>query len=104
MGSVGTTYAGGAGSNAIQYAPQGAIEQMKLGNNLVEWSAYNSRLQPIAINLGISGSNPPSVRALEFTYAPTETPAANNGSVRSQKISGAGAGFIGDGRTTRTTA
>ena len=44
MSGVQTSYATG-----LQYAPQGALQQMSLGNGLVEQSCYNSLLQPTAI-------------------------------------------------------
>jgi len=89
VGSAVKNYAGSATAAdpaRIQYWPQGAIRQMALGNTLYEWSVYNSRLQPTALNLGTLGSNPPSVRRLALDYGA----AANNGNLLTQTISGAG--------------
>src|SRR6266478_6151951 len=66
-----TYYAGGAASDAtnrIQYAAQGAVSAMKLGNGLWEHTDYNTRLQAKQIGLGTasSGANNTSVLGLDY--------------------------------------
>jgi hypothetical protein len=41
---------------AISYAAHGAIQQMTLGNGLVEKTQFNSRLQPTSIELTVNSS------------------------------------------------
>jgi hypothetical protein len=52
---------GGAPSYAsgIQYAPHGAVQQMTLGNQLVEQTQFNVRLQPCAIRVGATATIAP---------------------------------------------
>jgi RHS repeat-associated protein len=76
-----TYYAGGAASDAIQYAPQGAMSVMKLGNGKWEHTNFNNRLQPTQIGLGTSGTDS-SVLKLDYGYGTT----SNNGNVVSQTI------------------
>jgi RHS repeat-associated protein len=61
------------------YAPQGAIASVPRGDTLTETRSYNARLQTSGVTLG-------SVLSLGYSYPPT----ANNGSVSSISISGAG--------------
>jgi len=77
-------YAGAAASDAtnrIQYAPQGAVAVMKLGNGKWEHTDFNNRLQPKQIGLGTSGTDS-SVIKLDYGYGTT----GNNGNVTSQII------------------
>jgi RHS repeat-associated protein len=63
-------------TSLINYAPQGAVSSMTMGNNLVESTAFNNRLQPTSIDLG-------SLATLGYTYGTTN----NNGNVQTQTIS-----------------
>lgn len=77
-------YAGAAASDAtnrIQYASQGAISAMKLGNGKWEHTSFNNRLQPYLIGLGTSKSDS-SLMKLDYGYGTTN----NNGNVLSQTI------------------
>jgi YD repeat-containing protein len=76
---------GGNYASGITYAPQGAMGLMTLGNNLIEQTIYNSRLQPMTIELGVSTANPQSVLGLTYTYN-TLNLHDNNGNVLSQAI------------------
>ena len=79
-----TYYAGATASDAtnrIQYAPQGAVSVMKLGNGKWEHTNFNNRLQPTQIGLGTSGTDS-SVLKLDYGYGTT----TNNGNVASQTI------------------
>ena len=80
-----TTYYAGAtasdATNRIQYAPQGAVSVMKLGNGKWEHTNFNNRLQPTQIGLGTSSTDS-SVLKLDYGYGAT----ANNGNVVSQTI------------------
>jgi RHS repeat-associated protein len=51
--SVPTTYATVPLPPLSGYASHGALQQMTLGNSLVEQSCFNNRLQPVAIRLGV---------------------------------------------------
>jgi RHS repeat-associated protein len=84
---------GGSYASGITYAPQGAMGFMTLGNNLVEQTMYNSRLQPTTIELGVSTANPQSVLGLIYTYN-TQNLHDNNGNVLTQTIN-AGSTQIG---------
>src|SRR5262249_50377044 len=71
-------------TNRIQYAPQGAVSAMRLGNSgtsLWERTTYNTRLQTEQIRLG-TVANPSSLLQLDYTYGTT----ANNGNVQTQVI------------------
>lgn len=73
---------GGNYASGITYAPQGAMASMTLGNNLIEQTIFNSRLQPTTIELGVSTSNPQSVLGLVYSYN-TQNQHDNNGNVLS---------------------
>ena len=77
--------AGGSYVSGIQYYPHGAIQQMTLGNNLVESTGFNRRLQPTSIALG-------AVLSLGFGYYETDS-TKNNGNLWSETISGVGGTF-----------
>jgi hypothetical protein len=83
-----TSSGGGLSKSAyaasLSYAPTGAIQQMTLGNGLVESAAYNSRLQPVSMGLGASATNP-NTWSVGYGYS---TP--NNGNLQSQTIAAAG--------------
>jgi RHS repeat-associated protein len=93
----GTQYAGGCSNaltntcaNPISYASHGAMQQVNLGNNLVEQTCFNTRLQPLTIRLGSAATtgcptNSGDTLDLTFTY-----PASNNGNMLSQSIAGNG--------------
>lgn len=71
--------------SSVQYAPFGAMESARLGNNLWEHSTFNPRLQPVNIGLGTSAVNS-SVFSLSTSYGTTN----NNGNVRSQTLDSPG--------------
>ena len=81
-------YAGGTGTNAVDYEPHGGVKQLLLGNGLWEQRRYNVRLQPTRIGLGttqITGSLTPAgsgLLLLDYSYGA----ASNNGNVLSQRI------------------
>jgi RHS repeat-associated protein len=84
---------GGNYASGITYAPQGAMASMTLGNNLIEQTIFNSRLQPTTIELGVSTSNPQRVLGLVYSYN-TQNQHDNNGNVLSQTVN-AGSTQIG---------
>jgi RHS repeat-associated protein len=73
---------GGPTSGLITYTPHGAIKTLKMGNNLVEHTNFNSRLQPEQIGLGASDTDFSKLR-LNYGYG---TGTTNNGNVLSQRI------------------
>ena len=87
-------YAGGTGTNAVDYEPHGGVKQLLLGNGLWEQRRYNVRLQPTRLGLGTTkttGSLTPAgsgLLLLDYSYGTS----ANNGNVGSQRIR-AGATF-----------
>ena len=87
-------YAGGTGTNAVDYEPHGGVRQLLLGNGLWEQRRYNARLQPTQIGLGTAKTTVSLTPAgsglllLDYSYGTT----ANNGNVLSQRIR-AGATF-----------
>ena len=76
-GTPAATYGSG-----FSYAPHGAIEELKLGNNLYEYRDYNNRLQPIEVGLGTFSGGSDKLK-LEFTYGSSRN---NNGNILSQVI------------------
>src|SRR6476469_11246971 len=76
--SSATSYAAATSLSSILYKPHGGLESETLGNGLIHQQTYNSRLQPITIKLGTSGS-PTSVLNLTYDYGTTD----NNGNVKS---------------------
>jgi len=83
--ATGVYWAGAAASdttNRIQYAAQGAVSAMKLGNGRWEHTTYNTRLQPTQIGLG-TASTDSSLLKLDYGYGTT----SNNGNLLSQTIS-----------------
>ena len=83
-------YAGGTGSNAVDYEPHGGVKQLLLGNALWEQRRYNARLQPTQIGLGTAktasgtalGTTQSGLVLLDYSYGT----ASNNGNVLSQRI------------------
>ena len=81
-------YAGGTGTNAVDYEPHGGVKQLLLGNGLWEQRRYNVRLQPTRIGLGTTkttGSLTPTgsgLLLLDYSYGAS----SNNGNVLSQRI------------------
>ena len=85
-------YAGGTGSNAVDYEPHGGVKQLLLGNGLWEQRRYNVRLQPTQIGLGTAtatgsltatGPTPTAgLLLLDYSYGA----GSNNGNVLSQRI------------------
>ena len=71
-------------ASQFSYASHGAVAAMTLGNNLVDKTEFNGRLQPTFIKLGTIG-NPTSVLQLGYTYN-TVGQANNNGNVLTQTI------------------
>ena len=62
--------------------PHGAIEELKLGNNLYEYNDYNNRLQPTEIGLGTFSGGSDKLM-LQFAYGAANN---NNGNILSQII------------------
>lgn len=88
----GLYYAGATSTdsdNRIQYAANGAAIRTKLGNGLWEHTVLNTRLQPMLIGLGTSGTDA-SVMRLDYTYGVVVNGALdttkNNGNLQSQSI------------------
>ena len=85
-------YAGGTGTNAVDYEPHGGVKQLLLGNGLWEQRRYNVRLQPTRIGLGTTkttgsltatGPTPTAgLLLLDYSYGAS----SNNGNVLSQRI------------------
>jgi RHS repeat-associated protein len=95
--ATGLYYAGATATdvaNRIQYAAHGAVSTMKLGNNLIENTTFNSRLQSTFIKLGTS-SNPTSVLQLGYEYTGA-CQAGNNGNVMRQTIAAPGLSLTQD--------
>ena len=84
-------YAGGSptSTNRFQYSPAGAVQGMRLGNDLWEHTNFNSRLQVVQIGVGNSVSDSSKLR-LDYTFGVVEggnlNPAKNNGNPQSQTI------------------
>ncbi|MGH9827667.1 MAG: hypothetical protein ACREDR_30980, partial [Blastocatellia bacterium] len=76
-------------AHTFSYAPTGAVTAMTLGNNLVDQTAYNSRLQPTTIGLGTSSTDTSRFR-LDYTYGvlagQTLDTTKNNGNIQSETI------------------
>jgi RHS repeat-associated protein len=73
-------------ASSIGYAAQGAVSSMTLGNNLIDQTAFNNRLQPTQIKLGTT-SSPSSVLQLDYTYSNSNPNVHdNNGNVLAQAI------------------
>ena len=68
----------------FSFAAHGAVAAMTFGNNLVDKTEFNSRLQPTFIKLGTI-SNPTSLLQLGYTYSTPGQP-NNNGNVLTQTI------------------
>jgi RHS repeat-associated protein len=84
-------YAGAAGTDTdrFQYASNGAVQAMKLGNGLWEHTNFNSRLQTVQIGLGTSSSDSSKLR-LDYAYGlivgGTLDTTKNNGNIQSQTM------------------
>jgi RHS repeat-associated protein len=90
----GTSTSSPSYASGIQYAPHGAIQQMTLGNQLIEQTQFNARLQPCAIRVGATaiplGTTCPTdlsgarsgLLYLVYDYGTTN----NNGNLLSQQI------------------
>lgn len=76
-GALDKTYA-----SQISYTAHGAVAAMRLGNSKWEHVLFNSRLQPLQVGLGASGTDS-GLLQLDYDYGTT----ANNGNVQAQKIS-----------------
>jgi len=73
-------------ASSIGYAPQGAVSSMTLGNNLIDQTVFNNRLQPTQIKLGTTTS-PSSLLQLDYTYSNSNPNVHdNNGNVLTQSI------------------
>jgi RHS repeat-associated protein len=79
-GEPNRTYASG-----MSYAPHGALAQCTYGNNLIEQTSFNSRLQPTSITVS-SNPFPYLPLSIGLNYDTTN----NNGNVLSQTISNGG--------------
>lgn len=89
--ATGAYYAGAAGSSAdrIQYSPAGAIQIMKLGNDLWEHTNFNSASQVTQIGVGNSSTDSSKLK-LDYTYGVVVNNnldiTKNNGNIQSQTI------------------
>lgn len=76
--------------NSLQYAPHGAVSDLRLGNGLWEHADFNIRLQPKLMALGTSKGDT-GILKIDYTYGVIENgslnTAKNNGNVQSQTIS-----------------
>ncbi len=89
--SSGVYYAGAASTDAtnrVQYAAQGVVSVMKLGNGLWEHTSFNNRLQPTQIGLGTSSTDSGTM-GLSYNYGTT----TNNGNLQSVSYSGGGLSY-----------
>ena len=89
--STGIYYAGATSTDAtnrIQYASQGAVSVMKLGNGLWEHTNFNSRRQATQIGLGTSSTDS-STMGLSYDYGTT----LNNGNLQTVSYSGGGLSY-----------
>ena len=87
----GIYYAGAVESDAtnrMQYAANGAVQVMKLGNGLWEHTDFNSRLQTTQIGLGTSSTDS-STLGLTYNYGSTN----NNGNLLSIAYTGGGLSY-----------
>jgi len=92
--STGIYHAGAASTDAtnrIQYASQGAVSVMKLGNGLWEHTNFNSRRQATQIGLGTSSTDS-STMGLSYDYGTT----TNNGNLQTVSYSGGGLSYTQD--------
>lgn len=90
--ATGIYYAGAVSTDAtnrLQYSAAGAIQAMKLGNDLWEHTNFNSRLQITQIGLGTSSTDSSKLK-LDYTYGVLANnvldPTKNNGNVQSQTL------------------
>lgn len=96
---TGLYYAGAHSSSAdrIQYSPTGAIQVMKLGNDLWEHTNFNSASQVTQIGVGNSSTDSSKLK-LDYTYGVVVNnnldATKNNGNVQSQTITMPGAAAI----------
>jgi RHS repeat-associated protein len=81
-------------SSNFSYTAHGAIASVTLGNNLIEGTTFNGRLQPTFIKLGTSG-NPTSVLQLGYEYT-SACQNGNNGNVMRQTIAAPGLSLTQD--------
>jgi|GEM_PF-3594599 len=88
----GLYYAGAVSTDAtnrLQYSAGGAIQAMKLGNDLWEHTNFNSRLQITQIGLGTSSTDSSKLK-LDYTYGVLANnvldPTENNGNLQSQTL------------------
>jgi RHS repeat-associated protein len=87
ISAAGGYYAGATATDAtnrIQYAAQGAVSAMILGNGKWEHTLFNARLQPTEIGLG-ANSTASDLLKLQYTYNTTGQ-ANNNGNLQTQTI------------------
>ncbi|MGH9971216.1 MAG: RHS repeat-associated core domain-containing protein, partial [Pyrinomonadaceae bacterium] len=75
-------------ASQFSYSPHGATASITLGNDLVERTDFNSRLQPTFIKLGTT-STPTSLLQLGYEYTST-CQTGNNGNVLKQTITALG--------------
>lgn len=77
-------------ASGFSYAAHGGVTAMTLGNNLIEGTTYNNRMQPVQIRLGTAAS-PSSTLKLDYTYGVRVSGVLdvtkNNGNVERQTIS-----------------
>lgn len=97
--ATGLYYAGASATdqtNRLQYSSTGAVQAMKLGNNMWEHTNFNSRSQAVQIGLGTSITDASKLR-LDYAYGVlvngTLNTSLNNGNIQSQTINVPGASF-----------
>jgi RHS repeat-associated protein len=77
-------------ASGFSYASHGGVTAMTLGNNLIEGTTFNNRLQPTQIKLGTAAS-PSSALQLDYTYGVRVSGVLdvtkNNGNVERETIS-----------------
>jgi RHS repeat-associated protein len=75
-------------ADTFVYAPHGAVQSMRLGNDLREQATFTKQLQPETISVRTSGGTTDLLK-LDYGYgvSAAEADASNNGNIRSQKIS-----------------
>jgi RHS repeat-associated protein len=68
-------------ASEFAYAAHGAVERVRLGNNLLERTLFDSRRQPVEIGLGTTAA-PTGLFKLEYSYGGAD----NNGNLHSQTL------------------
>jgi len=72
-------------ASSISYAPQGGLQQLTLGNNLIEQTCYNARLRPVGIRLG-TGTTTNCANSSDLLNLGYDYGTSDNGNLQSQTI------------------